>query len=163
MKIAIISDIHDNLVNLKKCLDWCAKNGIGAVLCCGDVTNSETLKFLSEGFSGPVHLVRGNMEIYGENDTGLFGNIEYYGRLGEFDLDNKKIGFCHEPFLIDELLKRNGYDIIFSGHTHKPWIEDKGGIKTVNPGTLGGGFQRATFAVWDTGSGSLELKILDMI
>ena len=65
MKIAIISDIHDNLVNLKKCLDWCGQNGAEAVICCGDVTNGETLAFLRDNFRGPIHLVRGNMEIYG--------------------------------------------------------------------------------------------------
>ncbi len=163
MKIAIISDVHDNPVNLKKCLDWCAANDIGDIICCGDVTNGDTLKFLSEHWRGPIHLVKGNMEIYDEAETGLYENIRYYGRTGEFNLGDKKIGLCHEPFLIDKLLANNGHDIIFYGHTHKPWQSKKNDVMLVNPGTLGGTFQRATFAVWDTESDNLELKILDTL
>jgi putative phosphoesterase len=163
MKVAIISDIHDNLVNLKKCLEWCAENGVEAIVCCGDVTNGETLKFLSEHWRGPIHLVRGNMEIYDEAEVKLFGNFKYYGRTGGFDLEQKKVGLCHEPFLADELLAADGYDIIFYGHTHKPWQSKKNGVMLINPGTLGGVFQRATFAVWDTESDKPELKILDLL
>jgi uncharacterized protein len=163
MKIAIIADIHDNLVNLQKCLDWCAANGVEEIVCCGDITNGETLKFLSEHWRGSIHLVRGNMEIYDEAEAGLFGNFRYYGRTGSFDRKKKKIGIGHEPFLIDDLMAEDGYDIIFYGHTHKPWESKKNGIRLVNPGTLAGVFQRATFAVWDTESDRLELKILDMI
>jgi len=54
-------------------------------------------------------------------------------------------------------------DIIFYGHTHKPWIEEKNGVKLVNSGTLGGVFQKATFAVWDTDQDEPELKIIDLI
>jgi predicted phosphodiesterase len=54
----------------------------------------------------------------------------------------------------------NKCDIIFYGHTHKPWIEIKNGIQIVNPGTLGGVFTPATFAVWDTDKREPELKLL---
>ncbi|MCK4745114.1 metallophosphoesterase family protein, partial [Candidatus Parcubacteria bacterium] len=50
MKVAIISDIHDNIPNLKKGLAYCAENNIEKIFCCGDVTNSETLKFLADNF-----------------------------------------------------------------------------------------------------------------
>ncbi len=59
--------------------------------------------------------------------------------------------------------KRPDLDIIFYGHTHKPWIEEQNQIKIVNPGTLGGVFQKATFALYDTGDRKLELKILETI
>ncbi|MCG2701238.1 metallophosphoesterase family protein, partial [Candidatus Parcubacteria bacterium] len=88
MKIAVISDIHDNSVNLKKCLDWRRQNNIEEIICCGDVTNNETLKFLSNTFTGKIHLVRGNMEIYEEEDVKKYKNIVYYGRIGRFQIDN---------------------------------------------------------------------------
>lgn len=192
MKIAIISDIHDNLVNLEKCLAWCKKETVKKIICCGDVTNSETLGILSAGFNGEIFLVRGNMEIYGEDEIKLFKNYVYGGRTAIFEIGGKKVGVCHEPFLIKEVFAssavavrrrtkasspfqtclpvgregppaggRGGLDIIFYGHTHKPWIEEKNGMQIANPGTLGGVFTPSTFAVWETESGKLELKLLN--
>ncbi len=162
MKIAVISDIHDNLTNLEKCLKWCRENNIEELICCGDVTNSETLEFLSQNFSGKIHLVKGNMEIYNEKEIEQYGNIKYYGRTGRFTIGDKTIGLCHEPYLIKKVLEQGSRDIIFYGHTHEPWIEKRDGAVTVNPGTLGAVFQKATFAVWDSESGELELKVLEL-
>ena len=64
--IVIISDLHDNLVNLEKCLKWCSDNEISKIICCGDVTNDETLELLAGGFAGEIFLVRGNADIYDE-------------------------------------------------------------------------------------------------
>lgn len=163
MKIAIISDIHDNSVNLEKCLKWCRENNIKELICCGDVTNSETLEFLSKKFTGKIHLVKGNMEIYNEKEVERYDNIKYYGRVGRAEINGKNVGICHEPYLIDYAVKRGLCDIIFYGHTHEPWIEKQDGITTVNPGTLGAVFQKATFAAWDSESGALELKVLELI
>ena len=187
MKIVIISDIHDNLVNLEKCLSWCKKEEVEKIICCGDVTNSDILKFLSENFSGEIFLVKGNAELYDEAELEIYKNINYGGRLAGhslgdgrtavFEIAGFKVGVCHEPFLIKEVLakmenpprpsstppKEGNLKIVFFGHTHKPWIEEKEGIKTVNPGTLGGVFTPATFAYWETENGALELKLLQNI
>jgi len=159
--IAIISDIHDNLVNLEKCLTWCAKQKITEIICCGDVTNSETLRFLALAWQGLVHLVKGNMEIYDEDELKQYQNIKYYGKVGRIEFVGKIIGVCHEQYLCDKVLGQGPCEIVFYGHTHKPWQSEKGGAKLVNPGTLGGTFQKATFATWDIGSNKLELKILE--
>jgi uncharacterized protein len=160
MKLAVISDIHDNLVNLNKFLAWCRENSLEKIICCGDVTNGETLGILAEEFGKEIFLVRGNMEIYDEEEIGPYQNYTYGGQLAVWEIGGKKIGVCHEPFLIDQVLAKGKCEIIFYGHTHKPWIEEKNGIQLVNPGTLGGVFTRATFAFYDTASGKLELKLL---
>jgi len=172
MKVAVISDIHDNLPNLEKCLDWCRDNSIPVLVCCGDVTNADTLSYISENFDGPIHLVRGNMELFsaGEADNHQAkGNFHYHGRQGCFQAGEKTIAFCHEPFLIEgaigrcrESLQKNP-DIVFYGHTHKPWIEEQDGIKAANPGTLGGVFAKATFAVYDSASEELKLILLEKL
>lgn len=163
MKIAIIADIHDNLANLKKCLRYCAEQNTEVLFCLGDVTNKETLSFIAEKFIGKIYLVRGNMEIYNEDDALGYKNIKYFGRVGRVALGNKNIGLCHEPFLRASALKLGACDYIFYGHTHRPWIEDIAGYKLINPGTLGGVFERATFALWDTDKAEPELVVLDMI
>ena len=163
MKVVIISDIHDNIVNLNECLAWCENNNIKELICCGDVTNIETIEIMAAGFPGPIHLVNGNINLYKEKDTEKYANINNYGRLGRFRIDNCYIGLCHEPFLIEEVKKKGKCDYIFYGHTHRPWIEEKNKINMINPGALGGMFQKATFAVWDTSKNKVELKILETI
>ncbi len=168
MKIVIISDVHDNLVNLEKCLNWCKNEKIKHLICCGDITNSETLKFLAEKFIGEIYLVKGNIEIYDEEDLKKYKNIQYFGKIGRFKINNTTIGICHEPYLIDKILEKDSCEIIFYGHTHKPWssyakASDGKKTLTVNPGALGGMFMKSTFAVYDTKSKVMELKILESL
>jgi putative phosphoesterase len=161
--IAIISDIHDNLVNLEKCLKWCAANAVDKLVCCGDVTNSETLEFLAKGFKGEIFIVRGNMEIYQEEEIKNYPNFRYGGRVAIFEIGGKKVGVCHEPFLVKEVFALGRPDIIFYGHTHKPWLEDRDKVALINPGTLGGVFTAATFASWDEKNSWPVLKVLDLL
>jgi len=162
MKFLVISDIHDNLVNLEKCINWGKGEEIANVICCGDVVNSETLAYLAENFK-TIYLVRGNLEIYEEPEVNKYNNINYLGRFGVFELDGKTVGLCHEPWFMKNVLAQKKCDIIFYGHTHEPWIEEKNGIVTANSGTLGGVFNKASFAVWDSVNGNLELKILELL
>lgn len=162
MKFLIISDIHDNLVNLEKCVNWGREQGIENAICCGDVVNSETLEYLSKNFK-VMYLVRGNLEIYDEAEVHKYKNINYLGKFGVFEVNNKTVGLCHEPWFIKKVSEQEKCNIIFYGHTHEPWISEKDGLITANPGTLGGVFNKATFAVWDSISGKLELKLLELI
>lgn len=155
MKIAIISDIHDNYSYLDSCVSYCKKEQIEAILCCGDITNDETVKRLAD-FTIPVYAIRGNSDIFDEKIVSAVSNLHYLGRTGEVELDTKRIGLCHEPFFIDDLLPKQ-YDAIFYGHTHKPWIEQREKTHIINPGTLGGVFNLSTFAVWDTAKPLPEL------
>ena len=161
MKIVVVSDIHDNQVNLKKCLSWCRDNKIKKMICCGDVAGDETIEMMSKGFQGDIYLVRGNACYFHELSLGEFENIIYYHKVGRARLDGLWIGFCHEPYLLDKVLEKGACDIVFYGHTHKPWEEKKQGVRFVNPGTLAGMFQRGTFAIFDTESGEMELKLLE--
>lgn len=188
MKIAIISDIHDNLVNLKKCLDWCTTVGVSKLICCGDVTNQKTLRFLANAFSGQVFLVRGNVDSWNDEIATDYDHLHLLDREGgTIELEGKKIGACHEPHLVDKLISREHPEVIFYGHTHQPWsafargsvdkdvfekttsadqrssLKREGKTLLINPGTLGGMFTKATFAIYDPADGSLELKILESL
>lgn len=162
MLIVIIADIHDNLVNLTKCLNWCKENKIKKMICCGDITNEDTLNYLSNNFVGEIHLVKGNVELYRTKHLAELKNIHYYGQIGYLKLNGKTLGFCHEPFLIDKVLARK-CDLVFYGHTHKPWLENFDDIKTVNSGDLSGTWHKATFAIYDSNKDKLELKLLENI
>ena len=164
MKVIIISDIHDNLINLEKCLNWSKENKATELICCGDMANSETLKFLSKHFSGKIHLITGNADLYELNEIDKYNNIKYYGSIARFKIGNYWVGLCHQPYLIKKVLKLGKCDFVFYGHTHKPWIsKEKDKTILTNPGTLGGTFLDGTFTVWDVDKKDLKLKIVDKL
>ena len=163
MKIAIISDIHDNLKKLSECLQICQQEKINKIICCGDVSSLDTLKFISTNFLGEVFLVEGNAETFLKKDLAQFSNINFCGLVGYTELDDIKIGFCHKPKDIALVFKGVDYklDFIFYGHTHKPWLEKEKGTMLVNPGNIAGIFYQSSFALFDTKTRNLELKIIN--
>jgi len=166
MKIAIISDTHDNVPNLEKALAWMKENNIEQLIHCGDLcAPSILIKTLAPNFSGAIHMVFGNVE-----DRELtfakakdFSNVKHYGDLGETEIGGKRIAFIHYPEKAKELAESGKYDLVFYGHNHKPWEETVGNCRLVNPGTLAGLFNKATFAVYDIATDKLELKILELL
>ncbi|MFA5047965.1 MAG: metallophosphoesterase family protein [Patescibacteria group bacterium] len=167
MRIAIISDSHDNIPNIEKFLIWAKSNAIEMIIHCGDISAPTMISevFVPQ-FSGPMHLVYGNV---GDRDIlpkicAKFPNVKYHGDLGELEIEGQKIAFCHFPETAKELAQSGKYNLVFYGHTHKPWMETlDNGCQLINPGTLGGIFQKACFAVYETKTKNLELKILETL
>lgn len=166
MKIAIISDTHDNVPNLEKALVWMNKNNIEQIIHCGDLCAPAILiKVLAPNFSGPIHMVFGNVEDREllPKKVADFEHVTHYGDEGELEVDGKKIVFVHFPEQGKKLAQSSKYDLVFYGHDHKPWEEKIGQTRLINPGTLAGLFYKATFAVYNTKTDKLELKILEQI
>jgi len=162
MKIAIISDIHDNLPNLKRCLSFIKKERIKVLLICGDVGNDEeTLKLITDEFSGKIFSVAGNADT-GKKELSSFKELAIGGL---------KIAITHYPDAAKKLAHSTGsgralnqkYDFVFYGHTHKPWLESVGGCFLANPGNLAGLFYKASFAILDVKTKKLTLKILEKL
>ncbi|MFA5128943.1 MAG: metallophosphoesterase family protein [Patescibacteria group bacterium] len=166
MRLAIISDSHDNIPNMEKALTWINQNNVELIIHCGDLAAPSMLaEIIAPKFSGEFHFVHGNVgdpELL-EKIAKDFSNVTAHGEVGQIELDNRKISFTHFPEKALELAKKDELDLVFYGHTHKPWEEKIGRTRLVNPGTLAGMFYRATFAVYDTKSDKLELKILERI
>lgn len=163
MKIAIISDSHENSSNLEKTIKWLNENKIEILIHCGDVSRIEMLGKMNQDFEGQVHLVWGNCDqgFFDNLDETRFEKIRFYGEIGEIEVENKKIAWVHYPRVARDMAKQGKYDLIFYGHTHKPWEEKIGECLLLNPGNLAGMWYRATFAVYDFETGKAELKILD--
>ena len=162
MLIAIISDIHDNVANLEKCLDWCLANNAEKIIACGDMTSIETIAYLSFKFPGEIFLIDGNAESYNERELKPYCNIVYSGEIGLREIGGLKIGFCHQPEKIKKVFKlaQSAPDFIFYGHTHKPWLERDGETTIANPGNIAGIIHQATFAVLDCHTRKLDLKLI---
>lgn len=178
MKIAIISDVHDNIPNLKKVLDYCAENKIEKIICCGDLATLETLDFLNDNFKGEIFFTFGNMD----NDylksyhfkkldsstrycslgmTYVYKKTKIFKEEGEAEIDGRKIGFVHFPRIAKGMCRAGKYEKVFYGHTHKPFTEKINGCEMLNPGNVAGQFYPATFAVWNTEDDKFELIRVD--
>ena len=165
MKIAIISDTHDNLANFKKAISLIKKEKIKILIHCGDIFEPETIKEALKDFSRKAHFVLSDVdEDYFKNLEKDyfkdFPNLKIWQKFGGIEISKKKIAFTHLPRTVFKLAFSKKYDIIFYGHLHKPWEMKVRGVKLVNPGNLAGIFFRASFAIYDTKSNELELKIL---
>lgn len=166
MKIAIISDTHDNLPNFEKAIEYVKKNGIENIIHCGDVCDPDTLKNVLKNFKGVTFVTVGNMDGNRFVDKTIFEDfpcIKIYYEFGDIELDYIKIAFTHLPERAKELSLSGKYDLVFYGHTHKPWEEKIKEARMINPGNLSGTFYKATFAVYDTTTDKLELKILERL
>lgn len=164
MKIAVISDTHDNLATLDKFIAFSKKNGISIIIHCGDVQSKETLDRLAGGTKADLSLSLGNADDVSnllKAAKNLPDRVRIFKGFGEMNIAGLKIGFCHLKDIARENCQKNKFDFVFYGHSHKPWKELINGCVLVNPGNLSGVFFKATFAVLDTQIKELSLKVLE--
>ncbi|MEI7424862.1 MAG: YfcE family phosphodiesterase [Candidatus Staskawiczbacteria bacterium] len=152
MKIAIVSDTHNNWPNFKKAINWIGKENIKLILHCGDICGQDIIDDSVKAFDGEIKFVKGNGDF----------NLDLPEKI-EFEIDGKKIAFCHFPDMAKKTAQSGKFDLVFYGHTHRPWDEKIGKCHMINPGELAGQFYKPSFAIYDTVTGSLELKILENI
>jgi len=159
MKIAIISDTHDNLTNLERFFKKIENLNIEILLHLGDVCFLPTLEFLVNHFKKKIYLVLGN----GDNkklSSFKKENLFIFEKIGVLEIEGKKIALTHFPTIANDLAKEEKYDFIFYGHLHFPREKKKGKSLLINPGNLAGVFFPASFAVLDLEKNKVFLEIL---
>jgi putative phosphoesterase len=162
MRIAILSDIHDNIWQLDSVLS--RVHGADALIFCGDFCAPFTLTQLAQGFAGPVHVVWGN----NDGDKWLLtrnaitaGNVTLHGELAELELDGRKIAANHYPHIARQLAESGNYDLVAYGHDHTAHLEHLGRTVLLNPGEVMGRFGKSTFAWYDTATGQVEIVAVE--
>jgi putative phosphoesterase len=153
MRLAILSDIHDNIWKLEAALPHLA--GVEAVLFCGDLCSPFTLDRLARGSAGrPVHVVWGN----NEGDVRLMvkliaatGNVTLHGQLAELEFDGLRVAVNHYPEIARRLAESGAYDLVCYGHDHTAHEERlSNGATLLNPGEVMGLQGPSTLALFDT-------------
>ena len=152
MKIAILSDIHDNLPALRKALDRCRDSD--ALICCGDFCSPFVVVELGKGFSNSIHC------IFGNNDGDRFrlalaaskySQMQFHGEYAELQLDGKMFSVNHFDNIGRAIAKGERCDVVCFGHNHKAEITSAGKTLIINPGEIYGGLTGySTFALYDT-------------
>jgi putative phosphoesterase len=121
--IGVISDTHgllrDEAVGALK--------GVDLILHAGDVGSLEVLEALKA--IAPVVAVRGN------NDKGEWAEELPHWEVAE--VGSIYIYMIHDVKEIDLSPAAAGFQVVVSGHSHKPSVEERKGVLYVNPGSAG--------------------------
>ncbi len=157
MKIAILSDVHDNIWKLETLL---AGLGADMLLFCGDFCAPFTLAQMAEGFSGPIHIVFGNNDgdqFLLTRVAGRFPHVKLHGDFAELTADGRRIALTHYPEIGRALSRGCDLDLVCHGHSHELVVDLEGKTLRVNPGEVMGRFGRSTYALYDTVTGQAEI------
>ncbi len=160
MKVAIISDTHDNLETFKKAVEYCKENGIFTIIHAGDIISPFTIRVFEDyskfNFIG----------VFGNND----GEMRYLKKLYKtiyypphrFEIDGKKFVLTHNIEDLD--IEKENCNIVVHGHTHEVEVKRGNGKLIVNPGECCGYLSgKPTFAILDTHSLKVEIINLSQI
>jgi len=166
MRIAVISDIHDNVWKLEAALITIQKQKPEALICCGDLCSPFIIGLLKEGFPQPLHIVFGNndADLYRITQQAVPDQVMFYGEFAEFMVENerlrarqefidretkvdrffdpaiqgKRIAVNHFNYLARPIAASGKYDVVFYGHNHQYRHERLGQIDIINPGAIMG-------------------------
>lgn len=169
MRLAILSDIHDNLWNLAAAMPVIRSADV--LLCCGDLCSPFIIDELAN-FPGPVHIVFGN------NDADLYRitskalkkpNCHLHGELFRDTFEGRRFAMNHFDYLARPIAKSGDYDVVCFGHNHEFEVSREGTALLINPGPImGAKFSTgkwqdtdATFVFYDTSADSTEAYAID--
>ncbi|SNR59492.1 metallophosphoesterase [Desulfurobacterium atlanticum] len=153
MRVAVISDSHDNIEKIEKCIEKINKIDVDTVVHCGDIISPFSLKRFKT-------LKAEFVAVFGNNDGEIKGLLNVAPDLEnppvKTNLNGKTAIIMHEPIFIDEL--SGTVDFIFYGHTHRIDIREEKGTVIINPGELCGYLTgNSTFVILNLLNGETEI------
>ena len=168
MKICIVSDSHDRPEALAQAVQDAAAEGASAVVHCGDVIGTHTLRLaLKAGL--PVHVIHGNnlgdpqsmMSLARESG----GRLVYHGVDARLELSGKRVFVVHYPEYGHAMACTGDWDVVCCGHSHRADVAQVPNVKggstwLVNPGTVAGLSAPATWALGDLVAMRFEVRAL---
>jgi hypothetical protein len=157
MKLCIVSDSHDRADALAKAVSAAAARGAEAVIHCGDLIGTQTLRPAME-VGLPLHVIHGN----NLGDPGALhrlasasnGLVQYHGADARVELGGRRIFVVHYPEYGYAMACTGDWDLVCCGHSHRAGVEQVAHVKggwswLVNPGTVAGLAAPATWALGD--------------
>ena len=164
MKIFILSDTHDRRELLRLAVEQALAHGVKAILHCGDVIATNTLRPL-KGLGIPVHVIHGNnlgdaTAMY-QFASEAGSNFKYHGSEAALELAGRRIFLVHYPHHGQAFACTGEWDLVCCGHIHiasATQVANVKGGKTwlVNPGAVGGPGAKPTWVLGDLTKMSFE-------
>jgi putative phosphoesterase len=159
MRIAIISDTHDQVANLRAAVRYCNAFNVQLLIHCGDLISPFMLDELAR-FAGAVHLIYGNnagdQHLISQACGVRFPAITHHGILGAVEAGGIKIAFHHYPQLARGIATQGIFDVVCCGHNHRYSVEKIGDTLLINPGDMLGKENQPAFAILDSSSRMVE-------
>jgi putative phosphoesterase len=168
MKVAVISDIHENFHNLILALESIEQKQVDMIICLGDMMNAGVAKILAIQ-KVPVYLIWGNndgevvdtMRASYREGSNLKVGLSTYDFL---ELGDKKIFITHYDNLAVPMATSGLYDAVFYGHDHLQKLEKINNCFVVNPGEICA--QKtgvSSYAIYDTNAHKIDVIELEQI
>ena len=154
-RIAMLSDIHDNIWHLETALRQVAEAEADALLFAGDFCAPFVLSQLAESFAGPIHCVLGNNDGDGrllQTLAAPFDHLTLHGIYTELSLGACRLSLIHYPAPARRIAQSGEFDLVCYGHNHVRQAEQIGRGWLVNPGEVMGRFGEPTWALYDSES-----------
>lgn len=163
MKIAIVSDCHDEFDNLEKAVEIANQKGCEQLLFAGDFVAPLGLEVF-EKFNGKVQMIWGNNEgekflftrtVDSMQNVTMHGD-SFSGKVGEI-----KVFMHHLPEIALLAAKSSEFDLVIHGHTHVFKQEKVGDTLLICPGNLKGWRENAGFVIFDLQKMAVERVEID--
>jgi putative phosphoesterase len=151
MKIAVLSDIHDNIWKLAVALG--RLGDADSLICCGDLCAPFIVPQVAEEFRRPIHIVFGNNDgdrFRITQQAQRFQHVTIHGELADLMLGGKRIAVHHFDDVGRLIAASDVYDVVCCGHNHVFEVERVGNTLLINPGEIMGRFGTSTYVVYDT-------------
>ncbi len=161
MKIAVISDTHDNKTAIQEAFKQIEEMGITLTLHLGDIISPFVSDFIREVYTGDLKIIIGNNDgekFYLKKKFEANGFEFYELKPVILEIQGRKIIMMHEPIAVESLARSGDFDIILYGHLHKIDNRKIGETLILNPGEACGYLTgKRTFAVLDLDSLKAEV------
>lgn len=160
MKIAVLTDSHDNHPLIEKANLSLKEKSCERIIFCGDIGSPTALIRLAE--SGlPIDMVFGNND--GERFGMLKAALKYkeviiHGEMAELEIEKRKIFLTHYPLYAHHAAAAGKYDAVFYGHLHgQAQVANAGKTLLAHPGTLMSLQAPMSYGVYNTENNSIEI------
>ena len=163
-KIAILSDTHDNVWNLKRALTQISQSGAEMMLHCGDLCAPFIIKYLAEAFDGPIHIVFGNNDGDGwllQTVASNYSHVTLHGIYCELEFASRQIALIHYPEPTRRIAQSGHFDLVCYGHNHTAKSEQIDDCILVNPGEITGILGQASWGLYDCATHTFEFQPLE--
>lgn len=163
MRIGLLSDSHGKKRKLRAALDVLTTRGVDAVVHCGDICCTKSIKLLAD--TGiPTWLVAGNMDRHLRHElenTAQRTSITYWYSSVEVPIeDDEHLVATHgdNEDLLEELIRGQRFPYVCHGHTHQARDRRIGDVRIICPGAIAGPRHPpvATVAILDTVTDKLD-------
>ncbi len=129
MRILVVSDTHGYNDNLMEVLE--REKNISWMLHLGDLEGSEHM--IENTAPCPVTMVAGNNDYF---TTAPMEAVVQFGKYRIFMTHGHKYGVNYGMLRLKMAARERRCKIAIYGHTHRPCIDEEGGITIINPGSL---------------------------